>query len=318
VWWLVLDFGGDREYAGNVGYEDQSRRLYHYDNSVQNHLRVQIDDVLVVRKQQALIGLGRIAEIQQRADSKVRRRCPVCGITQFRERVTKLPRFRCDDGHKFETPREDSVPCTRFEAYFDQFIDAPGAVSLDQLREACPKYASQVSIQAIDVDAIRWGLCEAAPACAALLPPIAEFPDEAFGEIDERELVTRTIRQRRGQDAFRDALAHRYEERCMISGCRLFRIVDAAHIGPYRRQADHHETNGILLRKDLHGLFDLNLLGIDPETLAVSYHPDVEADGYAFARLQCDGVTPSKSALRARWALFNAGLPQRKSSKAST
>ena len=57
--------------------------------------------------------------------------------------------------------------------------------------------------------------------------------------------------------------------RCMVSGCQLVDLLEAAHIRPYRGENDNHPSNGLLLRADLHTLFDLDLLGIDPETLLV-------------------------------------------------
>jgi hypothetical protein len=113
---------------------------------------------------------------------------------------------------------------------------------------------------------------------------------------------------RPGQAEFREALRQRYGDRCMITGCSLVEIVEAAHIVPYRMNSDHHPANGLLLRADLHALFDLHLLGIDPETLRVSVHPEAKQAGYA----DLDGVTlqvlsdlrPSRDALAIRTTWF--------------
>ncbi len=86
---------------------------------------------------------------------------------------------------------------------------------------------------------------------------------------DWRRKVFRQIRERRGQQKFRDALRKRYGDRCMISGCCLMDVIEAAHIRPYRGEKDNHPENGLLLRADLHTLFDLDMLGIEPHTLIV-------------------------------------------------
>jgi hypothetical protein len=124
---------------------------------------------------------------------------------------------------------------------------------------------------------------------------------------DWRAVVFRQIRARRGQQAFRDALRERYGDGCMITGCRLMDVVEAAHIKPYRGAADNHPANGLLLRADLHTLFDLDLLGIEPGTLIVRVHPDAEAAGYGEfdgVKLKCSSSKPSGEALALRWEAF--------------
>ncbi len=58
----------------------------------------------------------------------------------------------------------------------------------------------------------------------------------------------------------------RYEHRCVVTGCTVIAVLEAAHIRPYRRPEDNDVKNGLLLRADIHTLFDLNLLGIEPGT----------------------------------------------------
>jgi hypothetical protein len=56
---------------------------------------------------------------------------------------------------------------------------------------------------------------------------------------DWRAVVVRQIKARRGQQRFRNDLRNRYGDRCLISGCRLLDIVEAAHIKPYRGKPDN-------------------------------------------------------------------------------
>ena len=94
----------------------------------------------------------------------------------------------------------------------------------------------------------------------------------------------------------------------MISHCALMDIVESAHIWPYRGPKDNHPENGLLLRADIHTLFDLDLLGIEPDSMEVGVHPKAEPAGYGSfngVRLRIPGKTrPSRSALRARWTSF--------------
>jgi hypothetical protein len=115
------------------------------------------------------------------------------------------------------------------------------------------------------------------------------------------------IRARRGQQAFRDALRKRYGDRCLVSGCRLVDALESAHIKPYRGQVDHHPANGLLLRADLHTLFDLNLIGVVPGTLIVRVHPTARERGYGEfegVSLGCGQAQPSAEALALRWLAF--------------
>lgn len=124
---------------------------------------------------------------------------------------------------------------------------------------------------------------------------------------DRRPIVERQIRERRGQGKFRDDLRERYGDRCLVTGCEVLAVLEAAHIRPYRGADDHHPANGLLLRSDVHTLFDLDLLGVEPDTLVVRVHPSVASeyghlDGLT---LHCIGdCRPSNEALEARYELF--------------
>ena len=74
----------------------------------------------------------------------------------------------------------------------------------------------------------------------------------------------REIEQRRGQKKFRDALLKAYEQKCAITGCNVEEALEAAHIASYRESRLNHVTNGLLLRSDIHTLFDLGLISINP------------------------------------------------------
>jgi len=81
---------------------------------------------------------------------------------------------------------------------------------------------------------------------------------------DARDKVLREIAQRRGQKSFRQALLKAYDGSCAISRTRVEAVLEAAHITPYLGEYTNHITNGLLLRTDLHTLFDLHLIKINP------------------------------------------------------
>jgi hypothetical protein len=86
---------------------------------------------------------------------------------------------------------------------------------------------------------------------------------------DARERQISQIIRRKGQAKFRAALISAYSGRCVVTGCDALDALEAAHIVSYKGQHTNHPQNGLLLRADLHSLFDLGLLAIDPKTMAV-------------------------------------------------
>lgn len=97
---------------------------------------------------------------------------------------------------------------------------------------------------------------------------------------DAREIVIRAIVQRRGQDNFRFALIAAYNGKCCITGESCIQVLEAAHIVPYRGADTNHTQNGLLLRSDIHALFDLGLLAIDPDGFKVVVSTTVESIHY--------------------------------------
>jgi putative restriction endonuclease len=73
------------------------------------------------------------------------------------------------------------------------------------------------------------------------------------------------VRPRLGQGAFRMLVTDNYNRRCAISGERTLPALDAAHIRPFSAGGPHEASNGILLRRDIHSLFDLGYVTITPE-----------------------------------------------------
>jgi hypothetical protein len=107
-----------------------------------------------------------------------------------------------------------------------------------------------------------------------------DVPFDPRGIEDGRQRVWRSIIARRGQSAFRDALMRAYEERCAVTGCSVQDVLEAAHIVPYRGPKTNAVSNGILLRADLHTLFDCRLIAIDPGRWTVIVSPQLRSSEY--------------------------------------
>ena len=67
---------------------------------------------------------------------------------------------------------------------------------------------------------------------------------------------------RLGQGAFRVLVTDSYNRRCSITGEKTLPVLEAAHIKPYAESGPHFISNGILLRSDMHKLFDTGYLTI--------------------------------------------------------
>jgi tetratricopeptide (TPR) repeat protein len=95
-----------------------------------------------------------------------------------------------------------------------------------------------------------------------------------------KELITISIARRQGQSQFRQSLLEAYNYRCAITGFDVQEALEAAHIIPYSDTENNHPSNGLLLRADLHTLFDLNLIAINPDTMQVYLTPNLRHTSY--------------------------------------
>lgn len=91
-------------------------------------------------------------------------------------------------------------------------------------------------------------------------PLTGEIPDTYE---DRRDFQVRSVATRRGQASFRNGLLTAYDSKCCLSGCDVPAALEAAHIAPYMGDHSNRLSNGLLLRADLHTLFDLGLLSFD-------------------------------------------------------
>jgi len=60
-----------------------------------------------------------------------------------------------------------------------------------------------------------------------------------------------------------------YDRRCAITGERTLPVLEAAHIKAYSSGGPHEPENGLLLRSDVHTLFDKGYVTVDADQLKV-------------------------------------------------
>jgi putative restriction endonuclease len=89
---------------------------------------------------------------------------------------------------------------------------------------------------------------------------LREFDDREQSRYGEPVLVC----PRLGQGAFRILVTDNYHRRCAVTGERTLPALDAAHIRPYSDGGMHTVSNGLLLRRDIHSLFDAGYVTVTP------------------------------------------------------
>ena len=103
---------------------------------------------------------------------------------------------------------------------------------------------------------------------------------EPLNSKDGRQAIIDSIIKRRGQPGFRHALLETYEYRCAITNFNAVDGLEAASIVPFRGKQTHHPSNGLLLRADIHTLFDLGKIAIDTGTMSVVITDDLADTTY--------------------------------------
>lgn len=191
----------------------------------------------------------------------------------------------------------NSMPCS---LAWEAFKESNGARSLSEMRARIAKYRKikpddrddfvvgcRILTQPFFYDRSRW---IAVP--ASFSPNIVKFKGYSTADDEGRKLweaVQESIPQdalpflgmghtpqarygepvlvhpRLGQGAFRILVTDNYRRRCAITGERTLPALDAAHIRPFSEGGSHEASNGILMRRDIHSLFDLGYVTVSPD-----------------------------------------------------
>lgn len=111
-----------------------------------------------------------------------------------------------------------------------------------------------------------WDHCLPAAVAVGDAEPLGagEWPAERFGDAV-------LVRPRLGQGAFRLAVTAAYGRACAMTGEHSLPALESAHIRPFSEGGPHDLSNGLLLRSDLHRLFDRGYVTVRPDySIAVS------------------------------------------------
>jgi hypothetical protein len=317
--WIAIvpqDDPGAGSYRPTAGYS--------FGDHTPHHRQVSVDDIFFLRSQTHLLAIARVQRIEAGSADKDVQRCPTCGTGQLGFRSTRTNSYRCLYGHEFSQPAASRRTGTAYTAHFGlDYIELSARIEAPELRPFELTNSRQLALRPCDLEGLMRYIVRRDRNAEVMLKTwltarslklADEDADlsEQSDVLDEREHRHLGIRLRRGRKIFRDELIRRYGARCMISGCTIAALIEAAYIQPESVPKFNNPTNGLLLRSDLHTLFDLYLLAIDPARLTAAFHPDLvagEYKEYEGAQLRVSsGRGPNRRALAIRWQRFQTGL----------
>jgi hypothetical protein len=117
---------------------------------------------------------------------------------------------------------------------------------------------------------------------------------EPIQDEDKRQAYARRVRK--GQSRFRKALHTLYGSRCAFTGTDEETVLEACHIISHAKTGDNSLDNGLLLRSDIHVLFDEHLMTLANDGQRVLVHKEVSAPEYTRLAGTLPGLRPSTSA----------------------
>ncbi|MEU9775701.1 HNH endonuclease signature motif containing protein [Streptomyces sp. NPDC047968] len=260
--WLMY-LGKDPKRVGG-GYDDDSASHYSWDSRVPNATSVQVGDRIVLWDGETSLGLSVIETIETGTGLKDLSSCPKCGKADIAARKTMTPKYRCwtkECKAEFDQPAVETVPVTTYRARYEAgWIDLHGHLTAHELRGLCEETKSQNALRRLRWDDFRTRVETGKNATP--LGIIDQTEDVIAGGHTES-----VVRVRKGQPAFRAALLTKFGEVCAFTGAMPTSVLEAAHLYSYAKKSVHHASGGLLLRRDVHRLFDLGEIAVNPHTL---------------------------------------------------
>ncbi|WP_156165502.1 HNH endonuclease signature motif containing protein [Demequina rhizosphaerae] len=284
--WLLMAAGDNRGHGGNAGYDDQVDAYYSWDSNVPNSKKLAVGDPIAVWDKERLLGVSVIEEIETSRGTKVLNRCPRCGTTRISLRKKALPRYRCMKSachHEFDDPRVDVAEVDQFTARYDAgWTSLEGLIDAQDVRRLTVHEGDFNAMRPIDWHALENALVErradrAVARMTGRMPQIERHTRDGIIIDMPQGFRHAVVRVRRGQRQFRDQTLARQGSICAFTGGAPARVLDAGHLYSYAKLGEHHEHGGLMLRRDIHRLFDDGVLAVDPARLRVDVAPELES-----------------------------------------
>ena len=256
--WLMLT-KEIRQHGGNLGYDDEAAAYYSWDSTVPNATAPKQNDFIAIWDGTTILGAGIIEEIDITTADKIRHRCPSCHKTKIKRRTNIRPVYRCHNQlckHEFDDPTEELLEVTNFKSHHAaSWYDLTGLLDAAKIRSLSIQPKSQQSIRPLNWDKFVSSLP------FSISHNLDFLSDESTMQSGHKVGKTRV---RLGQSKFRRRLLEKFGNMCAFSGPCHEHALDAAHLYSYALSGVHSVNGGLLIRKDLHRLFDLGLITINP------------------------------------------------------
>ena len=258
TWRLVSRERSERQRSLNASYEDVLGETYVFDSSVQNHKGPAVGDTVWITDGQMYLGRALVDAIVAEVRPVSRYRCPECGSAVFGERVKLTPKFRCESK---ACHAEFEVPSHEWEER-----------DVYRLEYGLTWEPLDLPIPEGDFDGIVTGSPQHS---------IRQMVENAGEILAERLLIPggfheRTVRTRIGQPAFRRNLLNLGGAICVFTGKQPIEVLEAAHLYSYSKTGVHKAGGGMMMRRDLHSLFDRGLVSIDPSSWIIWVSPKLQ------------------------------------------
>jgi hypothetical protein len=258
VGWLCLSKPTELHGRLGEGYSDVDGESYVWKADLPNGRRIEAGHVIAIWDGARLRGVSRIeGEIEEFVELRPEFSCPSCNQKDVRPRKKLEPRFRCADCYwTGNTPNRENQATRYRRAWFGAgWTEVGHLISADKCRALATQPKSQHSLREMDLAKLSEIL--KGEGNFDRLPVARRSPHLNGGH------VLRTVKTRIGQDSFRKRLLERFGCACAFTGPNHEAALEAAHLYSYAELAVHHEDGGLLLRRDIHRLFDKGLITVD-------------------------------------------------------
>jgi hypothetical protein len=160
-----------------------------------------------------------------------------------------------------------------------------------------------------------------APPSVVTADPLENLGFDPFLAVDDRVKVESQQVRREGQREFIKTMERIWRGQCVVTGTSVREVLDGAHIYPYGGKATNNPRNGLLLRADIHRLFDRHCISLQYDAGDLVFHvaPDLLAGEYAkFHRLRVDAnnlpeFAPHQDVVRHHFEQFQSRITSRTS-----
>ena len=274
--WVCISKHPETTVRADDGYLETVGESYEWVAKLPFGRDLKVGDVIILRDSNNILGFSLIENIEIFQKERKNNLCPKCSIAQVRERKNKTPKYMCAAcGTEFHNPViEISTLEHRRAIYGAGWV----ALESDSRTEKAWRFLSESPKSQHSMQLANLEFFEKFK---------KQFPNIVIAKFEGRDPQLhgghklRTVRTRIGQNAFRKSLFAQYGNNCAITGLNHPSTLEAAHLYSYSEHGMHHSDGGLLLRRDIHSLFDKGLIAIEPSTGFIDLHSELkEFDQY--------------------------------------